>query len=86
MVWEGYKISWEKEKMLVTSNRLLDWSKLKAYADDKLNVTKKFKFLFGRVQNIVGKGENASYQHLLLFTQCFQQPFFSRSFKVGIVW
>ena len=26
---------------------------------------------FDRVENIVGKGENAGYQHLLLFQQCF---------------
>ena len=27
-----------------------------------------------RVENIVGKGENAGYQHFLLFPQCFQKP------------
>ena len=27
---------------------------------------------FYRVENIVGKGENAGYQHFLLFPQCFQ--------------
>ena len=25
-----------------------------------------------RVENIVGKGENAGYQHFLIFPQCFQ--------------
>ena len=30
-------------------------------------------FGFGRVENIVGKGENAGYQHFLLFPQCFQK-------------
>ena len=29
-----------------------------------------WKFVLGRV---VGKGENASYQHFLLFPQCFQK-------------
>ena len=33
--------------------------------------------LSGRVENIVGKGENAGYQHFLLFKQCFQKPSFS---------
>ena len=28
--------------------------------------------VFDMVENIVGKGENAGYQHFLLFTQCFQ--------------
>ena len=35
--------------------------------DDKINVTEKLKFVLGRVQNILGKGESACYQHLLLF-------------------
>ena len=26
----------------------------------------------GREENILGKGENAGYQHFLLFPQCFQ--------------
>ena len=43
------------------NNKILDWSKLKAYAD-KINVTEKLQFLLGRVENIVGKGENAGYQ------------------------
>ena len=29
-------------------------------------------FFFGRVENMVRKGENAGYQHFLLFPQCFQ--------------
>ena len=42
--------------------------------------------VFDKVENIVGKGENAGYQHFLLFPQCFQQASFSKSFKVEIVW
>ena len=30
------------------------------------------KFIFDRVENIAGKGENAGYQHFLLFPECFQ--------------
>ena len=29
-------------------------------------------FSFDRVKIVVGKGENAVYQHFLLFPQCFQ--------------
>ena len=29
--------------------------------------------LYGRVEKNVGKGENAGYQHFLLFPQCFQK-------------
>ena len=39
-----------------------------------------------RLKNIVTKGENAGYQHFLLFPQCFQKPFSLRSLKVVIVW
>ena len=38
------------------------------------------------IEKIAGKGENAGYQHFLLFPQCFQKPSVSGSLKVGIVW
>ena len=41
--------------------------------------------VFDRVENIVGKGEDAGYQHFLLFTQSFQKASFLGSLKVGIV-
>ena len=41
-------------------------------------------FDLGRVENIVGKGENAGNQHFLLFPQCFQKTSLSGSLKVGI--
>ena len=34
----------------------------------------------------MGKGENAGYQHFLLFPQSFQKASFSGSLKVRIVW
>ena len=49
-------------------------------------MTEKLKFVLGWVENIVEKGENASYQHFLLFPQCFQKAFSLGSLKVGIVW
>ena len=52
-------------------DKFLDWSKLKAFADVKINVTQKLKFVLGRLENIVGKEENAGYQHFLLFPQFF---------------
>ena len=39
-----------------------------------------------RVENTVGKGENAGNQHFLLFPQCFPKPPFLGSLKVDIVW
>ena len=38
-------------------------------------MTEKLKFVLGRVEDILGKGENAGYQHILLFPQCFQKAF-----------
>ena len=63
------------------NDKILDWSKFKAFADDKMNVTKELKFVSGREENIVGKGENAGYQHFLLFPQCFQKGFFQGGVK-----
>ena len=68
------------------NDKILDWSKLKAFADDKLNVTKELKFVLGREENIVGKGESAGNQHFLLFPQCFQKVSFTEVLKVGILW
>ena len=40
--------------------------------------------LLDRVENTVGKGENAGYQHFLLFSLCFPNPSLG-SLKGGIV-
>ena len=61
-------------------------TKLKAFADDKLNVAKMTIFLFNGEENTVGKGENAGYQHFLHFPRCFPKPSSSGSLNVGIVW
>ena len=34
-------------------------------------------FLFYKLENMVGKGENTGYQHFLLLPQCFQKAFSS---------
>ena len=68
------------------NDNILDLSKLRAVVDDNLNVTEKLKFALGRVENIVRKGENAGYQHFLLFPQCFQKASSLGSLKVRIVW
>ena len=36
-------------------------------------MTEKLEFVLGRVEKIGEKGENAGYQHFLLFPQCFQR-------------
>ena len=62
--------------MIVTLNslpnaKILDVTKLKAFADDKINVAQMTISVFDMVDNIAGKGENAGNQHFLLFPQCF---------------
>ena len=57
---------------LLPNDKILDWSKLRVFANDKINVNQKPNFALGRVENIAGKHENAGYQHFLLFPQCFQ--------------
>ena len=52
----------------------------------KIHVAKIMIFVFDRVENTVGKGENAGNQHFLLLQQCFQNASFSGLLKVGIVW
>ena len=66
------------------SDKFLNLSKLKAFGDDKINVTEKLKFVFARVEIIAGKGENAGNQHFFIFSR-FSKPSFSGSLKVRIV-
>ena len=61
-------------------------SKFKVSIDNKFGAAEIMGFVFERVENIVGKGDNAGYQHCLLFLQCFQKTSYSGSLKVGIVW
>ena len=44
------------------NNKVYACSKLKAFADHKTNVTENLKSVWERVENMVGKGENAGYQ------------------------
>ena len=55
------------------NDKILDWSKVNAFADTKINVTEKLEFIFGMVEKVVRKGENTGYQHLLLFPNCFKK-------------
>ena len=57
----------------LANNKISDLPKLKGFADDKINVTKKLKFVLGRVEKNVVKGENPGYQHFLLFTTMFSK-------------
>ena len=68
------------------NEKILDVTILKAFADNELNLAEMTISLFDRAENTVGKGENAGYQHFLLFPQCFPKPSSLQSLKVGIMW
>ena len=56
------------------SNKILEWSKLKAFANNENNCGLKIEFCFGKIRKIVRKGENAGYQHFLLSHNVFKSP------------
>ena len=60
------------------NDNLLNWTKFKASAD----VTEIMISDFGRVENVVGKGENASYQHFLLFSHFYKRLLFQGPIKL----
>ena len=64
----------------LTNNKIV--VKLKAFADDKRNVTQKLKFALRWKENIVKEGENAGQQHFYLFSQCFQKLSFYGVVKI----
>ena len=70
----------------LTDDKFFYQFSLKEFYQDRINLTEKFNFVLVKVENIVGKGENAGNQHFLLFPQCFQKASSSELLKVGIVW
>ena len=67
-------------------DKILDQTKLKAFADDKLNVTKMIISVFDRVENIVGKGEIACTSNFSFSLNVFKKASFPDSSKGVIVW
>ena len=58
------------------NDKILDVTKLKAFAEYNIYVGQMMISVSDRVENIVRKGENAGYQHFLLLSPCFQKAFF----------
>ena len=56
-----------KSFKLLPNDKFFDITKLKAFAYDKFNIAKMTISLCDRVENTVGKEENAGYQHFFLF-------------------
>ena len=59
---------------------------MKAFADDKLNVTKMIISVFDRVENIVGKGEIACKSNFSIFHNVFKKASFPDPSKGVILW
>ena len=65
-------------------DKILDQTRLKTFADDKLNVTKMIISVFDRVENIVGKGEIARTSNFSFFHNVFKRLFSQRRQKVSL--
>ena len=61
--WEGFSFN------PLPNNKILDKSKLKAFADDKIEFDEIMIFVFDRVENIVGKGENTFSSFPTMFSE-----------------
>ena len=65
-------------------DKILDQTKLKAFADDKLIVTKMIISVFDRVENIVGKGEIACTSNFSFSHNVFKRILSQRHLKVSL--
>ena len=65
------------------NNKILNLSKLKAFADDKINVSQKLKF--GKSRKHCRKRRKCWLPAFSFFPQCFQKLSFLGLLKVGIV-
>ena len=67
----------------LSNNKILDLSKFKELADDKIDEDQALKIVFKRGENTVvkQKKKNAGYQHFIVFTECFSKAFFLRLVK-----
>ena len=64
------------------NDKILDWSKLKAFAGDKINVIENLKFVLGWEENIVGKGKKKCWFPVFSsFPTMFSKSFFLRVVK-----
>ena len=67
------------------NDKILDQTKLKAFADNKLNVTKMTISVFDRVENIVGKGEIACTSNFSFSHKVFKRLLSQTHQKVSLV-
>ena len=71
-------------KDYLTNDKILAQTKLKAFADDKLNITKMIISVFDRVENIVGRGEIACTSSFSFSHNVFKRLLTQRRQKVSL--
>ena len=59
----------------LTNDKILDWPKLKAFAEDNFIFHENGRKFSKRVENTVGKGEIANYEQFLLFLIYFHKTY-----------
>ena len=63
-----------KQRLISLPNdKILDWSKLKEFADINFEIDENSRKFFKRLENTVGRGEFARYEQFLLFPLRFQK-------------
>ena len=77
------KVRTGKGSTLLSDSKILDWSKLKAFINDKINMKKLT--LFRKGKKHCGKWRKCCYQHFLFFPQCFQKASYTGALKAVIV-
>ena len=64
----------------ISNKKILDLSKLRALAENKMSVPGNLKFVFSKGRKHCAERRNVGYQHFLFLLQCVK-VFFSRVFK-----
>ena len=64
-------------KPRMANDKILDWSKMKAFADDN-KCDSKIEICQWKDRKHLGKGENAGHQHFLFFPTMFSKGYFLR--------
>ena len=71
---------------LFPQDKILDQTKLKAFVDDKLNVTKMIISVFDKSRKHFGERRKCLYKQFILIPQCFQKASFPDLSKGVTVW
>ena len=85
LFWKGVivililKPTCSRRGQLYTKRQTLALSKLEVFADDNLNVTKKFKFVFDRVGKYSGKSRQCWLRAFSPFPNMFSKSFFCQN-------